>query len=75
MTAGDPGSRRRLETRFLVRTEAAIYGATYRWNAEESEAYLVPEGIRRCNSIVFLWYGNYRYGTSFPSTIRRCPAQ
>lgn len=43
MTEGNPASRRRLETRFLVKTEAGIYGVTYRWNAEETEAFLVPE--------------------------------
>jgi uncharacterized repeat protein (TIGR03806 family) len=43
MTSGDPASRRRLETRFLVRTENGIYGVTYRWNEEETEAYLVAE--------------------------------
>lgn len=41
--AGDkPGKR--LETRFLVKTETAIYGITYKWRPDQSDAELVPEG-------------------------------
>lgn len=43
MTKGDPASKQRLETRFLVKTEAGIYGVTYRWNGAQTEAHLVPE--------------------------------
>ncbi|ADE53120.1 PQQ-dependent sugar dehydrogenase [Coraliomargarita akajimensis] len=43
MIDGDPASKRRLETRFLVKTESGIYGASYRWNAEQTEAVLVDE--------------------------------
>lgn len=35
-------SPRRLETRFLVKTEAGVYGATYRWTSP-ANATLVPE--------------------------------
>ncbi|MCC6233432.1 MAG: hypothetical protein IT580_12355, partial [Verrucomicrobiales bacterium] len=43
---GDPASRRRLETRFLVRNFDGVYGVTYRWNAEGTDATLVPnEGL------------------------------
>jgi mono/diheme cytochrome c family protein len=37
------GAKRRLETRFLVRdqTAAGVYGVTYRWNADESDAVLI----------------------------------
>jgi uncharacterized repeat protein (TIGR03806 family) len=42
MVRGDPGSRRRLETRFLVRNDDGVYGITYRWNIEQTEAFLVP---------------------------------
>jgi glucose/arabinose dehydrogenase/mono/diheme cytochrome c family protein len=41
---GDPTSRRKLETRFLVKTTAATYGVTYRWRADQSDADLVAEG-------------------------------
>ncbi len=39
--ASDP--HRRLETRFLVKTSDGIYGVTYRWNDEQTEATLVAE--------------------------------
>ena len=40
---GNPESRRRLETRFLVKQEQGVYGVTYRWNEEQTDAVLVPE--------------------------------
>lgn len=43
LTNGIPASRRRLETRFLVRNSGGTYGITYRWNAAQTEAHLVPE--------------------------------
>jgi len=43
LTNGAPQSRRRLETRFLVRNSGGVYGVTYRWNAEQTDALLVPE--------------------------------
>ena len=46
-TRGDPTTRRRLETRFLIRDERGVFGATYRWNESQNEAFLVPaEGDR-----------------------------
>lgn len=48
MTNGVPSSRRRLETRFLVKYASAgapgVYGATYRWDETGTNALLVPEG-------------------------------
>ena len=38
MIEGDPESRRRLETRFILRTDTGIYGVTYKWNEDETEA-------------------------------------
>lgn len=43
MTRGDPGSARRIETRFLVKTASGGYGLTYRWNSAQTEATLVGE--------------------------------
>lgn len=40
---GNPATRRRLETRFLVKTTNAAYGITYRWRADGSDADLVAD--------------------------------
>jgi glucose/arabinose dehydrogenase/mono/diheme cytochrome c family protein len=44
LTNGAPDSRRRLETRFIIRSTNGIYGATYRWETPPTNATLVPEG-------------------------------
>ncbi|MBK1834256.1 LamG-like jellyroll fold domain-containing protein [Roseibacillus ishigakijimensis] len=41
---GVPESARRIETRILVKNETGLYGVSYRWNEEESEASLVADG-------------------------------
>jgi uncharacterized repeat protein (TIGR03806 family) len=43
MVRGDPSSKRRLETRFLVKTANGAYGITYKWNAAQTDADLVPD--------------------------------
>jgi mono/diheme cytochrome c family protein len=43
LTNGVPESRRRLETRFLVRNSGGSYGITYRWDDTQTTAVLVPE--------------------------------
>lgn len=43
MTNGVASSARRLETRFLVKNTAGIYGVTYKWNAAQTDATLVGE--------------------------------
>lgn len=43
MEEGNPESRRRLETRFIVKTADHVYGLTYRWNDQQTDAELVPE--------------------------------
>ena len=46
LTNGVPESRRRLETRFLVRNHEGVYGVTYRWNEDQQDATLVAESGR-----------------------------
>ena len=41
LTNGSPASRRRLETRFLVRNTEGVYGVVYRWNEAQNEAFLL----------------------------------
>ncbi len=43
LTNGVPASRRRLETRFIVKTTNDLYGVTYRWDDTQKNATLVPE--------------------------------
>lgn len=40
---GATNTRRRVETRVLVRTTNGVYGVSYRWNAAQSDAQLVPD--------------------------------
>jgi glucose/arabinose dehydrogenase len=45
-TRGNPATRRRLETRFLIKTATASYGLTYQWRDDQTDADLVPtEGL------------------------------
>jgi len=43
LTNGLPASRKRLETRFLIKNAAGVYGLTYRWDESVTNATLVPE--------------------------------
>lgn len=40
---GNPESRKKIETRLLVKTSFGVYGVSYQWNDEESEATLVGD--------------------------------
>ncbi|MFT5125636.1 MAG: glucose/arabinose dehydrogenase/mono/diheme cytochrome c family protein [Verrucomicrobiales bacterium] len=45
MEAGNPASRRRLETRFLVKATNNIYGVTYRWDSTTNASLVAEEGF------------------------------
>lgn len=52
MTNGVPESRRRIETRFLVRNPAGeVYGVTYRWTSETNAALVPAEGAQETLAI------------------------
>jgi glucose/arabinose dehydrogenase/mono/diheme cytochrome c family protein len=40
---GNPATRKRIETRMLVKTASGAYGVTYKWNAAGNEAFLVQD--------------------------------
>lgn len=40
---GNPATARRLETRLIVKNDTAAYGVSYRWNDEQTEAFLVAD--------------------------------
>jgi mono/diheme cytochrome c family protein len=43
---GNPATKRRIETRVLVKNPAGVYGVSYRWNAAQTDATLAPdEGV------------------------------
>ena len=44
LTRGDPSTKKRIETRVLVKTTNACYGVSYQWNDAGTEAYLAPNG-------------------------------
>src|SRR5581483_2912079 len=43
LTRGDDTTKKRIETRVLVKTASGAYGVSYRWNDAGTEATLVPE--------------------------------
>jgi len=45
LTNGVPSSRKRLETRFIVRNPNGVYGVTYRWDSETNATLVAEEGL------------------------------
>ncbi|WP_166443005.1 LamG-like jellyroll fold domain-containing protein [Phragmitibacter flavus] len=43
MTRGNPATKKRLETRLLVKNTSGVYGVSYRWNDAQTEATLVAD--------------------------------
>ena len=41
---GNPATRRRLETRFIVKTTNSLYGATYRWDSATNATLVAENG-------------------------------
>jgi len=51
LTNGVPASRRRLETRFIVRMTNGVYGITYRWTSPTNAVLVPDEGAEETISI------------------------
>ena len=43
MERGNSATKKRIETRLLVRNAGGVYGVSYQWNAAQTDATLVPE--------------------------------
>ena len=43
LTRGDPATKKRIETRVLVKTTNGCYGVSYKWNDAGTEAFLVGD--------------------------------
>lgn len=43
MQRGNPDTKKRIETRVLVRNAQGSYGVSYRWNTNDTEAFLAPD--------------------------------
>ncbi len=43
MERGNPATKRRIETRLIVRNAAGVYGVSYQWNTNQTDAALVPD--------------------------------
>lgn len=64
----NPALKKRMETRFLVRTQDGWYGLTYLWRADGSDADLVPAGGATANVAITQADGSTRIQKwDFPS--------
>jgi len=43
LSRGNPATKKRIETRVLVKTDTGTYGVSYRWNEAQTEATLVED--------------------------------
>ncbi|MGM0577213.1 MAG: PQQ-dependent sugar dehydrogenase [Myxococcota bacterium] len=66
-TAGDPSTRTRLETRFLVKEADGVRGYTYRWNEEGTEATLLEGADERDLTLTLPGGETTDYTWRFPS--------
>ncbi len=66
----DPNLTKRLETRFSVKAaNGKFYFVTYKWNEEQTDAYLLSSGLDEDITIVQQTGGNRRQKWHYPSAV------
>ena len=60
LTRGDPSSRTRVETRVLVQSSNGVYGVSYKWNAQGTDADLVEDAGENLSYQIIDEYGTNR---------------
>ncbi|MCZ7645375.1 MAG: PQQ-dependent sugar dehydrogenase [Planctomycetota bacterium] len=64
----DPGVRKRLETRLIVvKADGSVYGVTYKWRADHSDADLLPGGLDESVTIQQAGGGTREQTWTYPS--------
>ena len=67
LTRGVPATKKRIETRVLVKTTNACYGVSYKWNDTGTEAFLVADGGTNFNVNVLVNSTNLAQQWEIPS--------
>ncbi|MDG2055541.1 MAG: PQQ-dependent sugar dehydrogenase [Phycisphaerales bacterium] len=66
----DPTKTKRLETRIIMRDDAkGIYGATYKWNEDDTEALLLHQGQEEAHAIMCEDGSSHQQTWEYPSRI------
>ncbi|HTK98213.1 MAG TPA: PQQ-dependent sugar dehydrogenase [Pseudomonadales bacterium] len=67
LTEGDPNTRRRLETRLLVRDASGWQGFTFRWNDAQTDAQLLAGADSESLTVNLAAGGSITWNYSYPS--------
>ena len=67
LTEGNPGTRRRLETRLLVRDANGWQGFTFKWNAAQTDAQLLAGADTDTLTVNLAGGGSVTWDYSYPS--------
>ncbi len=67
LTEGDPNTRRRLETRLLVRDASGWQGFTFKWNSAETDADLLASADSETLTVNLAAGGSVTWQYSYPS--------
>ena len=67
MERGNPATKRRIETRLLVRNSGGVYGVSYQWNSNQTDAILAPDAGMEFNLNITNSGTNYTQRYHIPS--------